>query len=68
MLCAMGLILSLASCATPRTNSGIVVNGSTSLVTRPDFDAARLAAPGWVKAALDENSNLRAEIKESRVK
>lgn len=64
----MVLTLSLEGCAIQRTNSGISTIGSTSLTTRPDFDAARTAAPGWVKAALDENTNLRAEIKELKAK
>lgn len=60
------LILLLVGCAT-LTNSGVTSNGSTSLVTRPDFEAARAAAPAWVRAALDENSNLRAEVKELKL-
>lgn len=63
----MGLILLLVACATPLTNSGVSTTGSTSLVTRPDFDDARKAAPNWVKAALDENTNLRTEIKELKI-
>lgn len=64
----MGLILLLAACATPLTNSGMTTNGSTSLTTRPDFEQARLSCPGWVHAALDENTKLRAEIKELKAK
>jgi hypothetical protein len=62
------LILTLASCAPLKTNSGVSYSGSSALVKRPDFDAARLAAPSWVNAALDENTALRAEVKELKLK
>jgi hypothetical protein len=63
MLLSMASILTVG-CVTPLTNSGVSYSGSSALVNRPDFDAARLAAPSWVNAALNENTNLRAEIKE----
>lgn len=64
----MVLILSLAACATPLTNSGVVTNGSSALTTHPDFEAARQAYPRLINALLDENTRLRAEIKELKAK
>jgi hypothetical protein len=68
MLFVMALTV-LVGCSTPiRTNSGVTASGSTSLTSRPDFDAARKAAPAWAEAALNENTDLRAEIKELKNK
>lgn len=55
MISAM-LLLSLCSCVT------VELDNAQRLIARPDFEAARAAAPEWCRDALKTINNLEYEI------
>jgi hypothetical protein len=52
----MLLLMLCVGCSTPKRDNG------ARLISRPDFPAARIAAPGWTLDALNTIAELEAEL------
>lgn len=63
-LLSMGLILMGACVGPAKTNSAIPTSASIQWTTYPGFEEARKVAPSLMQSLLNENTNLRAEVKE----
>lgn len=58
VLCLLSSVLSLGACA----GAPVRLDNSARLIARPDFNAARSAAPEWCRDALKTINQLELEL------